>query len=69
MGNSFATVVAAEMIAADSGLGYLIFNSRLWMATDRIFIGIVCLGALGLMTDRLFRYLIFRFAHQYGPIE
>jgi ABC-type nitrate/sulfonate/bicarbonate transport system permease component len=69
MGNSFATVVAAEMIAADSGLGYLIFNSRLWMATDKIFIGIVCLGALGLITDRLFRYLIVRFAHQYGPIE
>jgi ABC-type nitrate/sulfonate/bicarbonate transport system permease component len=69
MGNSFATVVAAEMIAADSGLGYLIFNSRLWMATDRIFIGIVCLGALGLITDRFFRYLIVRFARQYGPIE
>jgi len=69
MGNSFATVIAAEMIAADSGLGYLIFNSRLWMATDKIFIGIVCLGALGLMTDRIFRYLIVRFAHQYGPIE
>ncbi len=69
MGNSFATVVAAEMIAADSGLGYLIFNSRLWMATDRIFIGIVCLGALGLLTDQFFRYLITRFAHQYGPIE
>ena len=69
MGNSFATVVAAEMIAADSGLGYLIFNSRLWMATDKIFIGIVCLGALGLVTDRFFRYLVLRFAHQYGPIE
>jgi len=69
MGNSFATVVSAEMIAADTGLGYLIFNSRLWMATDRIFIGIVCLGALGLITDRFFRYLIVRFAHQYGPIE
>jgi len=69
MGNSFATVVAAEMIAADSGLGYLIFNSRLWMATDKIFVGIVCLGALGLVTDRFFRYLVVRFAHQYGPIE
>src|SRR5262249_43695658 len=69
MGNSFATVIAAEMIAADSGLGFLIFNSRLWMATDKIFIGIVCLGALGLTTDRFFRYLIVRFAHQYGPIE
>ena len=69
MGNSFATVVAAEMIAADSGLGYLIFNSRLWMATDKIFIGIVCLGTLGLITDRFFRYFVVRFAHQYGPIE
>src|SRR5437762_9325134 len=69
MGNSFATVVAAEMIAADQGIGFLIFNSRLWMATDKIFIGIVCLGALGLITDRFFRYLIVRFAHQYGPIE
>ena len=69
MGNSFATVVSAEMIAADAGLGYLIFNSRLWMATDKIFIGIVCLGILGLITDRFFRYLIVRFAHQYGPIE
>ena len=53
MGNSFATVVSAEMIAADSGLGYLIFNSRLWMATDKIFIGIVCLGALGLIDRSL----------------
>jgi NitT/TauT family transport system permease protein len=69
MGNSFATVVSAEMIAADSGLGYLIFNSRLWMATDRIFVGIVCLGILGILTDRLFRYLIVRFVHQYGPAE
>jgi len=51
------------------GLGFLIFDSRLWMATDKIFIGIVCLGALGLTTDRFFRYVIIRFAHQYGPIE
>jgi hypothetical protein len=27
------------------------------------------LGMLGLITDRFFRYLIVRFAHQYGPIE
>jgi ABC-type nitrate/sulfonate/bicarbonate transport system permease component len=39
------------------------------MATDKIFIGIVCLGVLGLLTDRFFRFLVVRFAHQYGPIE
>ncbi|MCZ7560658.1 MAG: ABC transporter permease [Burkholderiaceae bacterium] len=67
MGNSFATVVSAEMIAADSGLGFLIYNSRLWMATDHIFVGIICLGALGVLADRVFRFLITRFAHHYGP--
>src|SRR3546814_2822439 len=47
MGNSFMAVVSAEMVSADAGLGYLIFNARLWMATDQIFIGIFFLGVLG----------------------
>ena len=50
-------------------MGYLIFNARLWRATDNIFIGMVCLSMLGRMTDRVFRYLIVRFAHHYGPME
>jgi len=69
MGNSFATVVSAEMVASDQGLGFLIFNSRLWMATDKIFVAILCLGALGMASDRIFRLLIRRFAHQYGKAE
>ncbi|MGV6873474.1 ABC transporter permease [Pseudochelatococcus sp. B33] len=69
MGNSFATVVSAEMIAADNGLGYLIFNSRLWMASDVIFVAILLLGFLGLLTDLLFRTAIRRFAGKYGPID
>lgn len=67
MGNSFATVVSAEMLASDSGLGYLIFNSRLWMATDTIFVAILFLGFLGLLTDAVFRYGIRRFAGRFGP--
>jgi len=69
MGNSFTTVVAAEMIGADRGLGFLIWNSRIWMATDTIFLTIVVLGVLGFSTDWLFRYMIKRFAHRYGPVE
>lgn len=69
MGNSFATVVAAEMVASDQGLGFLIFNSRLWMATDTIFLAILALGFLGFATDLLFRRLIRRFARQFGPVE
>jgi NitT/TauT family transport system permease protein len=69
MGNSFATVVSAEMLAADNGLGFLIFSSRLWMATDQIFIGIVSLGVLGILADWIFRQLIVRYASHYGPVE
>ncbi len=53
MTNSFMTVVTAEMVAANAGLGFLIFSSRLWMAMDRIFAGIVILGVCGLLADRL----------------
>lgn len=69
MGNSFATVVSAEMIAADEGIGFLIFNSRLYMATDTIFLAIIVLGAMGFLVDRLFRISIRRFSGQFGPVE
>ena len=55
MGNSFMTVVSAEMVAANSGVGFLIFNSRLFLLTEWIFVGILTLGIMGFVTDRLFR--------------
>jgi NitT/TauT family transport system permease protein len=55
MGNSFMTVVSAEMIAAKSGVGFLIFNSRLFLLTEWIFVGIITLGVMGFITDRALR--------------
>ncbi len=55
MGNCFMTVVAAELVASDSGLGYLIFSSRQWMQTELAFVGIFVLGFLGLIADHVFR--------------
>lgn len=67
MMNSFMTVVSAEMIAAQSGLGYLIFNSRQWMETDSIFVGMATLGILGLLTDRVIQLAIRTFLWRYRP--
>jgi len=53
MAGAFLTVVAAEMIAANSGLGFLIHSSRQFMATDAMFVGIVVLGLLGYLCDKL----------------
>jgi NitT/TauT family transport system permease protein len=65
LANSFATIVTAEMIAAETGLGYLILISRNYMATEQIFVGIATLGALGLCTSRAFifgaRRVVWRF--------
>jgi ABC-type nitrate/sulfonate/bicarbonate transport system permease component len=57
MGNSFMTVVSAEMVAAKSGVGFLIFNSRLFLLTEWIFVGIITLGMMGFITDRALRIL------------
>lgn len=54
---SFLVIVAAESLAADSGLGYLVWNSRLYFRIDWMFVGITCLGLLGFVADRIWRSL------------
>jgi ABC-type nitrate/sulfonate/bicarbonate transport system permease component len=69
MGNSFVTIVAAELIAANSGLGKMIWDSRLYMLVDQIFVALLTLGLLGFVTDRLFRWAIHRFAGRFSPVS
>ena len=38
IGNAFMTIVAAEMLAAQSGIGYIIWNAQLYAQLDRIFV-------------------------------
>ena len=67
MGAAFTTIVAAEMVAAQSGLGFLIFSSRLYMQTDAIFVAIVTLGLLGFLTDCAMRWVMSLVAGRYAP--
>ena len=43
--------------AADSGLGFLINDSRFIFRTDRILLGMVVIGVMGLLMDRGLRLL------------
>ena len=63
------SIVGAEMLAADSGLGYLVYTSRLYYRTDWIFVGIVILGLLGFLADRLLRLLAKVLLKHYGISE
>src|SRR5256884_7329963 len=66
MANSFTTIVAAELIAANDGLGKMLWDGRLFMLVDEIFVSLVTLGLLGFATDRMFRWSIHTFAGKYS---
>lgn len=68
MGNSFTTIVAAEMVAADAGLGTMLWNGRLFMLIDQIFVALLVLGVVGFMADRVFRTAIRFFGDKYSAV-
>lgn len=55
LASSFLVIAAAEMLAADAGLGYIIWTARLYFQVDWMFAAIIVLGLLGFATDRLWR--------------
>lgn len=55
LGSAFTSIVTAEMLAAKSGIGYMIYTSRLYFRIDWIFIGIITLGLMGFLSDKLMR--------------
>lgn len=65
LGFAFMGVVAAEMIAAESGVGYLIMQSRNMLLPEQMFSGLFLLGLIGLVTDRAFQFTIGRLMRRY----
>jgi ABC-type nitrate/sulfonate/bicarbonate transport system permease component len=65
LGFSFMGIVAAELIGAREGLGFLIMNSQLLLQTDQLFVGLLTLGVLGLVVDRIFRAILARSMRRY----
>src|SRR5258706_100407 len=55
MGWAWTYLVMAELVAANSGLGYSILKAQRFLHTDKIFGGIIIIGLIGLITDQLFR--------------
>jgi NitT/TauT family transport system permease protein/taurine transport system permease protein len=65
LGFSFMGIVAAELIGAREGIGFLIMNSQMLMQTSQLFVGLLTLGILGLIVDRIFRALLTRSMRRY----
>lgn len=50
---AFSTVVAAELMAATDGLGWMVFSASRFLRNDIIIIGILVLGVLGMALSKL----------------
>ncbi len=65
LGWCWTYLIVAEIVAASSGLGYVIWVARRYMQTAQVMAGVIVIGLIGLVTDqilralhrRLFRYL------------
>ncbi len=69
LSSAIISIVGAEMLAANSGLGYLIYTSRLYFRTDWIFVGIVVLGLLGFAADKILRKVSAVLFRHYGVTQ
>jgi ABC-type nitrate/sulfonate/bicarbonate transport system permease component len=60
MGSSWASLVAAELVGATSGLGFLLQDARNLLRTDRVILGMVLIGLSGLLCNIALEWLAHR---------
>lgn len=57
VGVAYTTLVAAEMVAAKSGLGWMVLDASNYLRSDIIFVGIIIMGITGILLDQFLRVL------------
>lgn len=57
MGVCWGTVVAAELVAAEKGLGMMIMVASKFQLTDIVIVGIILIGIIGFLIDVVIRWL------------
>ncbi|HIH44415.1 MAG TPA: ABC transporter permease [Candidatus Methanoperedenaceae archaeon] len=55
LGIGWMSLVAAEMMGQDYGLGSFIINSSTVLRMDRVVVGMITIGLLGFLMDRIFK--------------
>lgn len=58
LGYSWRAIIGAEMVAASTGLGHMILFAQQMSRTDKVIVGILVIGMVGFVTDRMFALVI-----------
>ncbi|MFW2490391.1 ABC transporter permease [Clostridium chromiireducens] len=57
IGVAYTTLVAAEMVAAVSGIGWMVLDASKFLRSDIIFVGIIIMGITGILLDKFIRII------------
>jgi NitT/TauT family transport system permease protein len=57
LGWCWTYLIIAEIVAAQSGIGFLIWTARRYMHTNEVMAGVITIGIIGLATDQILRLL------------
>jgi len=68
IGFGWTTLVAAEMVAANVGLGQMVLNASNFLRTDIVIMGIIVIGVVAYMFDIFMRWVERRLVPWKGKI-
>ncbi|MDJ0743877.1 MAG: ABC transporter permease subunit [Xenococcaceae cyanobacterium MO_167.B27] len=57
IGFAYTTLVAAEMVAAVSGIGWMVLDASKFLRSDVIFVGIIIMGIIAIIIDAGIRWV------------
>ncbi len=57
IGFTYTTLVAAEMVAAVSGIGWMVLDASKFLRSDQIFVGIIIMGIIAIVIDACIRWV------------
>ncbi|MDE2572175.1 MAG: ABC transporter permease [bacterium] len=60
---TYTTLVAAELVAATSGIGWMVLDASRFLRSDIIFMGIIIMGVTGMVLD----YIVVLLQHRFVP--
>ncbi|NQX67108.1 ABC transporter permease [Paenibacillus alba] len=72
LGMAWLSLIVAELMGANSGVGYMISDARQFAQTDVVFVGIVIFALVGKLTDSLVRKLedrLLRWRDNYDGVD
>jgi NitT/TauT family transport system permease protein len=57
LGLAWVCVVISELLGVTAGLGFIIWDAQVYLHTDKVIVGMIIIGAMGTLTDRILLWL------------